>query len=154
MRISYEHLKLITGSWLRPDRGDKAPGMTDQLQLCSAYGKPSQPITSSLAAQPALPGALLEAGTTQVEEKTSKQLWKGPGPVTNPCALRHAAQGTSVAPQIQLLVQPCPAEGLQSLPEPSSLAGICSALIQLQHVRCCVGRETDSAQGKPTYRVG
>lgn len=39
----YECLQLIPGSWLRPDRGDKAPGMTDQLQLCSAYEKPSQP---------------------------------------------------------------------------------------------------------------
>lgn len=115
---------------------------------------PVSPVTSSLAAQPALPRALLEAGTAQGEEKSSKQPWKGPGPVTNPCALRHAAQGTNVAPQIQLPVRPCPAEGLQSLPEPSSLAGICSALIQFQHVRCCVGRETDSAQGKPTFGVG
>lgn len=90
VEVNDERMQLIAGSWLRPDRGNKAPGMTDDLP-CSCAQHMKSPVASSLAAQPALPEAVLETGNAQGAGEPPKRPQKAPCMVTSPSVLRHVA---------------------------------------------------------------
>lgn len=143
----------VTGCQLKPDRGNKAPGITDPSRSRAQHVK--SPVASSQAAQPALPGLCLRQ--VKHDRQNSHPNCHGePRAGDQPLHTQTHSTGQQCGPIDTAPSRPPAMPSRRRLtPTKARLpAGICRALVQLQCVRCCVGRETDSARGKSTFGGG
>lgn len=150
VEVNDERMQPIAGSWLRPGRGNEAPGLTDPPRSCAQHMK--SPTASSLAGNQRCPGLC----SRQATRKGQKSPQNSPCPDDQPLRTQTRSPGQQYGP-MDTAPSHLPAMPSRRLVKPAR------ARLPSGDLQCCDsapacqvlrGQETDSAQGKPTFGGG